>query len=137
MARVQTEEQKKQLQEHIRRVAAEWPTPTPAQIHRVTTLLYPGLRTVAPEPSADERAAQQVIKNAEQAVKKAHEAFRNDLEGCHGCGLSKKVHGYQKGNGMGYHDFVELGPDGIISVAKAHKPKIAAAEKALEKVRAN
>lgn len=124
-------EAKKRLDEYVAKVVADWPTPSPEQVRRVVLLLRGD--TVGPVhiPDSPEVVAR---RKANEALAKVRQEFKDAMDGCHGCGLSRNVHSYQQRYATGYHDFVDLSPDGAIKVAQVYKKKIAAAESALEKL---
>lgn len=131
MTATTTEERERRLTEYVDRVVAAAPPLTREQIDNLSALLRQGpvgsVRQESPRVLA--------IRKAEVGLANVRTKFREALEGCHGCGLSRKVHQYQKGYGTGYHAFVDLSPEGAIKVAQVYKKKITAAEKALEVAR--
>lgn len=129
-------EAKKRLDEYVAKVVAEAPPLTPAQIDRVWTLLHPTSPLHPSRAHVPERPEVKALREAEAALIAAKRAFADALGGCQGCGLSAKVHGYQKNYGTGFHDFVALTSADVIGVAKVHGRLIAAAERALEKAKA-
>lgn len=118
------------LEAHIAKIVAAWPPLTPEQRDRLSMLFRAGIITPAPE-----RPEVTAIRKAEEALAKVRGDFSEAMDGCHGCGLSRKVHSYQERYTVGYHEFVSLSPDGAIKVAQLYKRKIAAADKALEEAR--
>ena len=125
-------EEKVRLAEHIAKVVAEWPTPEPWMVRRVTLLLRGSNPGPVHTPDSPKVIA---VRKAEESLAKVRMEYKEAMDSCHGCGLSRKVHAYQKGYSTGYHDFAELSPDGAIKVAQAYKKKISSAEQALERAR--
>jgi hypothetical protein len=128
-------EDKKRLEDYVAKVVAEWPPLTAEQTARIAGLLRPAGAYAAPATTRQESREVIAIREAEAALAKARANFTEALAGCHGCGLSPKVHNYQMDHGMGFHNFVALTPADAIAIAKLHGKKIAAAEKALEALR--
>lgn len=117
--------------EYVERVVASCPPLTPAQKDLIASLMH-GIR-ISPEcvDSPERIKAVQNLRNAEEVLASARQAMQDEMVGCQGCGLTEKVHGYQKNHGLGYHDFVPMTPDETIHVIELHKPKLAAAELAV------
>ncbi|MDQ5862306.1 MAG: hypothetical protein M3536_08585 [Actinomycetota bacterium] len=128
MTYFKTEDQKKQLDAYVAKVVAEAPPLSPEQRDRLAMLFRAGNSGPVHIPDSPEVIAR---RRANEALAKVRQAFKDAMEGCHGCGLSRKVHSYQQRYTTGYHDFVDLSPDGAIKVAQVYKKKIAAAEKVL------
>ena len=133
MTYFKTEEQKRDLAEYVSRVVSEAPPLTPEQADRIASIMQG--RTYATSTATPERPEVSALREATAKLAGSRRAFAEALAGCQGCGLSEKVHGFQKNYGTGFHDFVALTPADVITVAKFHGKKIAAAERALEGVR--
>lgn len=123
---------------HIVKVVAEAPIPTPEQMELLAQLLLPSLLKQAGLTARPPIATPHVPTEREKTLEKiaklrgelaaARKRMDDALAGCHGCGLTREVHAYQKGYG-GYHEWMPMSPDDMIKTVRAHKPKLAAIEK--------
>ena len=114
------------IKEYVRQVVDQAPTLTFDQANRIAALLRPGTsKDLTPPP---ETAQQKERREAQQALDKIQQEYREALDSCGICQLSKIAHNVQSRHSMGYHEFTPLNIDQIIKISESYKPKIQAAE---------
>lgn len=114
------------IQEYVRQIVDKAPPLTFDQANRIAVLFNPGVsKDLTPPP---ETARQKEHREAQKALGKIQKEYREALESCGICQLSKVAHNVQSRHSMGYHEFDPMNVDQIIKISESYKPKIQAAE---------